>query len=71
MVLHLSPSRIIIADSAITPQGLAIPFVNPRIPLASTAHTRQMPMPPLLGTFLRVGFFGCFFCTLLQAFGFL
>ncbi|GFZ42751.1 hypothetical protein JCM24511_00469 [Saitozyma sp. JCM 24511] len=50
--------------------GLAIPFVNPRIPLASTAHTRQMPMPPLLSTFLRVGFFGCFLCTLLQAFGF-
>ncbi|ODO10431.1 hypothetical protein I350_01026 [Cryptococcus amylolentus CBS 6273] len=50
--------------------GIAIFFVNPRVPISPRAHIVRMPMPPFFDTFMRWGFFGTFFCCLLQGFGY-
>ncbi|WVQ94590.1 hypothetical protein IAU59_001670 [Kwoniella sp. CBS 9459] len=50
--------------------SVAIYFVRPRVPIPAKAQFVRAPMPPLVSTFMRYGFFGCFFGSLLQAFGF-
>ncbi|KAK8864113.1 hypothetical protein IAR55_001359 [Kwoniella newhampshirensis] len=50
--------------------GIAICFVKPRLPISASRDVARMPMPPFFDTFLRAGFFGCFFTTLLQGFGY-
>ncbi|OCF32335.1 hypothetical protein I316_06003 [Kwoniella heveanensis BCC8398] len=58
------------AISTAVAASIAIYFVNPRVPIPAKAQFVRAPMPPLVSTFMRYGFFGCFFGTLLQAFGF-